>query len=418
VSREDDPRLQRLLGGDHLRPLRGRLRRRFERAPIDNAVAQIRIDKLTAEEHAALASLLGRPRRYTSSLQFEIAPLDETFQRAGVARSLRDALERLDGPIAHLATMRSRQEALWEDVVRDCADPELRAFLSALNGLGLLKRLSRRDVPAAILLVRRATAVLARLPVSGLTRAQLAAETLGDAHALDDGQALTSLVLTVWRQRIALAVESVVDSHDQVPAAQEHNRDIWARAGVLVNELARPALLLNLPRAGANASTQADGEPAYVPLRTLLRSPSRWNVEGRVIYVCENPNLLAIAADRLGSASAPLVCTEGMPAAAQQTLLIQLTRGGAQLRYHGDFDWPGVRIGGYVMRAFGAQPWRFGALAYEEAVRTAPDHNTRLAGVPAETPWDNALFGAMRHHGIAIAEEALSEALLQDLARR
>jgi uncharacterized protein (TIGR02679 family) len=141
-------------------------------------------------------------------------------------------------------------------------------------------------------------------------------------------------------------------------------------------------------------------------------------VEGRIVYVCENPNLLTIVADRLGSASAPLVCTEGMPAAAQQTLLVQLVRGGARLHYHGDFDWPGVRIGGYVMRAFGALPWRFGARDYEEAVRAAPDHDSRLAGDPAETPWDNALSGAMRHHGIAIAEEALTEVLLQDLAMR
>jgi uncharacterized protein (TIGR02679 family) len=188
--------------------------------------------------------------------------------------------------------------------------------------------------------------------------------------------------LAVWRQRIPPAPESADDSHDEVPAVQERNRQIWARAGVLVNELARPALLLNLPGAGV----RADGEPAYFSLRTLLRSPPRWDVEGRIVHVCENPNFLAIAADHLGSASAPLVCTDGMPAAAQQTLLVQLARGGAQLRYHGDFDWPGVRIGGYVMRAFGARPWRFGARDYEEAVRAAPDHNARLAGGPIETP--------------------------------
>lgn len=408
MTREDDDgRLQRLLGDERLKALRDRLRRRFERAPVDNAVAQIRIDKLTAEEHAALASLLGRPRRHTGSLQFEVAPLDEAFRRAGIAQSLRDALERLDGPIVHLATQRGRQEAMWEDVVCECADPALRCFLSSPSGLGLLKRLSRQDVTAAAVLVRRASSVLARLPVSGVTRAQLAAETLGDAHGLDDGRACTSLVLAVWRQRIASALESAGDA--QVPASQEPNREIWARAGVLVNELARPALLLNLP--------SADGAPAYVSLRTLLRSPPRWDVDGRVIHVCENPNLLAIAADRLGAACAPLVCTEGMPAAAQQTLLIQLSSGGALLRYHGDFDWPGVRIGGYVMRSFGARPWRFGAHDYEEAVRAAPDHTACLGGGSVETPWDEALSEAMRQHDIAIAEEALTEVLLRDLLR-
>jgi uncharacterized protein (TIGR02679 family) len=56
-----------------------------------------------------------------------------------------------------------------------------------------------------------------------------------------------------------------------------------------------------------------------------------------------------------------MVCTDGMPAAAQRTLLAQLAAGGATLRYHGDFDWPGINIGNFVMQAFGAMPWRFGA---------------------------------------------------------
>jgi Protein of unknown function C-terminus (DUF2399) len=52
-----------------------------------------------------------------------------------------------------------------------------------------------------------------------------------------------------------------------------------------------------------------------------------------------------------------------MPSAAQQTLLAQLAAAGAgaRLRYHGDFDWAGLVIGNFVMREFGAEPWRFGA---------------------------------------------------------
>ena len=70
--------------------------------------------------------------------------------------------------------------------------------------------------------------------------------------------------------------------------------------------------------------------------------------------VCENPNLVAIAADALGTRCAPLVCTDGMPAAAQRCLLSQLATAGAQTFYHGDFDWPGLHIGNYVMREYGA----------------------------------------------------------------
>src|SRR3954452_8510294 len=98
MSSSADSRLQRLLGGDHFAVLRRRLRRRFERAPLD-AVNTFRIGKLTREEHAALASLLGRPLRYANSLQVDVRLVDAAFRNAGIATSLRDALVHLDGPI-------------------------------------------------------------------------------------------------------------------------------------------------------------------------------------------------------------------------------------------------------------------------------------------------------------------------------
>jgi uncharacterized protein (TIGR02679 family) len=53
-----------------------------------------------------------------------------------------------------------------------------------------------------------------------------------------------------------------------------------------------------------------------------------------------------------------------MPSAAPQTLLAQLAAAGARLRYHGDFDWAGLVIGNFVVREFGAEPWRFGEADY------------------------------------------------------
>ena len=75
----------------------------------------------------------------------------------------------------------------------------------------------------------------------------------------------------------------------------------------------------------------------------------RWAVAPRDGYVCENPNLVAIAADALGPHCAPLVCTDGMPAASQRAVLSQMVCAGARLRYHGDFDWPGIAIGNAVV---------------------------------------------------------------------
>ena len=209
------------------------------------------------------------------------------------------------------------------------------------------------------------------------------------------------------------------ENADLEPASgAERTRDIWAKAGVLVNELARPALFLNLPTREAPTDCQPPGEPAYLSLRALLRSPPRWDAAGRTVFVCENPNLLAIAADRWGADCAPLVCTDGMPAAAQRCLLSQLAQAGARLRYHGDFDWPGLGIGNHVMHEHGAEPWRFGVVDYLAAVQTAPNPAHSLAGNAVEASWDETLTLAMRQRRVAIAEEAVAASLLQDLDDR
>src|SRR5690606_30916316 len=209
-------------------------------------------------------------------------------------------------------------------------------------GLGLLKRLAVR-LPVAQQLIEQAQAVLAQLPAAAVTRSHLAAQLLGDAHALDPGSPVATIVLAVLRSARAGGDEQ---------EEEETARALWAGAGVLVNELARPVLFLNLPGFAGGRK----GEPAYLSLRALLRAPPEWQVVSRDVYVCENPNLVAIAADVLGAQCAPLVCTDGMPAAAQRALLSQLAAANARLHYHGDFDWPGIAIANTVIDQFGAFP--------------------------------------------------------------
>jgi uncharacterized protein (TIGR02679 family) len=121
--------------------------------------------------------------------------------------------------------------------------------------------------------------------------------------------------------------------------------------------------------------------------------------------------VLALAADRLGPRCAPLICTDGIPAAAQQTLLGQLAAAGAQLAYHGDFDWPGISIGNLMMTRFAAVAWRFGAEHY----RPRPG-GSALIGPAVTAGWDSRLGTAMQAAGLAIHEEAVAEVLLDDLA--
>lgn len=404
--RHDPERLRRLLGSAELEPLRRRLRQRYEQGRSED---QFTLNGLRAVERQALEGLLGRPAKAAASMRLSWAELDTALFRAGVAENLHAALELLDGPLENHKARRIAQQQAWRQVVADVAEPRLQAAVADPVGLGVLKRLARSDPGRSVALLAKAEHVLARLPARGLPLAHLAAGVLGDAHALDAGQPVATLVLRACRKGAG-------ESAPGDPEASFRNQ--WAALGVSVNELAAPVLCLNLPAddgtpAGALAArARLLGEPVHLSLRTLLRDPPAWEVAGRRVFVCENASIVAIATDRLGTRCAPLVCTDGMPGAAQQTLLRQLAACGAQLHYHGDFDWPGLQIGNFVMREFGALPWRYGAEDYD----SAPAMGRALEGDKAVVAsWASDLSQAMAKRGLAIHEEAVDAGLLADL---
>lgn len=413
----DHVKLQRRLGGEELRALRERMRAHFERG-ADDSDNMLTLNRLAPGEYEAIALLLGLKARASRSLRIDVATLDDALRHAGIASSLREALEAIDGPIVNRAAIRAAANARWATVRRTGERPApLAAWLATTPASATLKRVSRQDPDAAERLLGQVQAVLRHLPARGLTRAQLAANALGSAHALDGGEPVATLVLGVLRHAVRekipepnLLPDTDGGQHAEKPA--ERARDIWALSGVLVNELARPALHLNLP---ASQPPSVPGEPGYLSLRRLLRSRITWSVAGRIVFVCENPNIVAIAADRWGAACAPLVCTEGMPAAAQRVLLTQLADAGATLCYHGDFDWPGIHIANHVFMSFGATPWRMGADDYVAGVRSIPPKERDLPGSRVVAAWDESLAEAMRNHGLAIEEEAIAATLMEDL---
>jgi uncharacterized protein (TIGR02679 family) len=395
----DLERLRRLLGGPELAGLRARLRKRYEQGREDGIVT---LGRLRDDERAALCGMLGRPATPGASLRFDVADLDAVLSASGAAASLREALALLDGPIDDHIARRAAAALEWRDVQASLTDARLAGWLAQPRALGALKR-ACGGVPArAAQLCADASRVLEALPSRPTTRSHLAARILGDAHALDGGRAVAALVLAVLRH-------ARIDDLD-IAQPEESSRSEWAAVGILVNELARPALFLNLP-----GQHGAPGEPAYLSLRALLGYRRDWDVAGSTVFVCENPNIVALAADALGPRCAPLVCTDGMPAAAQRTLLEQLAAAGAQLRYHGDFDWPGIAIGNIVMTNFHAQSWRFGANDYRMAVDSSAVSTRRLDGPGRDAGWDDRLKEAMLQFGVPVDEEAVVATLLQDL---
>ncbi|MBA3907780.1 MAG: TIGR02679 family protein, partial [Pseudonocardiales bacterium] len=287
--------------------------------------------------------------------------------------------------------------------------PELAAWVAGIRATGLVRRLAVTPDTAAPLLADLATA-LAALPTEGEPIGRFAERLLGSAHALDDDRPLATLVFGVARV--------LGDAPDGTGTAWR--RDVWARVGLLRDDLSSTVLTLGLP--GDSASTtgrvlglyREAGQPTVLTLRQLVRDPPCCEVAAATVSICENPVVVGMAADRLGRDAAPLVCVAGQPGAAAMSLLRLLAGAGAQLRYHGDFDWGGLRIGNVVFGRLPVTPWRFDTGSYRNAAATGTGRE--LTGAPVEASWDPGLATTMRTAGRAIEEERVIDDLVADLA--
>jgi uncharacterized protein (TIGR02679 family) len=153
------------------------------------------------------------------------------------------------------------------------------------------------------------------------------------------------------------------------------------------------------------------GEPRRLTLRELVGAEIGL-LPGKDLFVCENPGIVAAAADRLGSRCAPLICTDGIPSTAVLRLIEQLRS--ERIRVHSDFDWAGLRIANQLCRHPGAVPWRMSAADYLAAL---PKSRAKVAlkGHPVSASWDVDLQSSMQRAGCALFEELVVEELLSDL---
>jgi uncharacterized protein (TIGR02679 family) len=200
--------------------------------------------------------------------------------------------------------------------------------------------------------------------------------------------------------------------------ARESGQPVWLTLRQLVRDMPSWASTSrDMPSwAGESRGVLAPGRTGTSQGLTPGEAGSqRGSLAGQTVYICENPAVVALAADRLGSECAPLVCTGGQPGAATMHLLRALARAGARLVHHGDFDWGGVRIGNVLHARLPVASWRFDAEEYERAAESAPSSQA-LSGAPADAVWDADLGVAMRRVGRRIEEELVVEGLLGDLA--
>ncbi|GAB2500592.1 TIGR02679 family protein [Nocardiopsis aegyptia] len=412
LSGPDLPRLRRLLGTPETARLLARLRRRLaDGRPLTGTLT---LTGAGEDERAAVETLIGRRPGTGTSLSVPLTAVDAVLRSSGASPDgLAAAVVLLTGPVRPRRDEAAERERAWNaafaPLEQVCArDEPLKAWCSRVRADGRVRRMTSGPDEAGALLRAVALAV-AELPENGVALSAFAARVLGDAHALDDDRPASGLVLGAAR-----AV-----SGEPEGSGAAWRRRVWASVGVLKDELSSTVLALNLPGDTVTATGRAlaalgqAGQPAVLTLRQLVRDRPRPDWSGVVVSVCENPAVLAAAADRLGAGCAPLVCLQGQPSAAALTLLGQAVEGGARVRLHGDFDWGGVRIADAVRTRVDWHPWRFGASDYLTAVSAS---GRPLSGKPLATPWDPELAEAMEAHGHRVEEETQLADLIADLA--
>jgi uncharacterized protein (TIGR02679 family) len=401
----DGARLRQVLGAPELAWLVQRARRRLARGMAGGSVT---LPQASHAQRDAVERLLGRRATRGGSVSVRLEDLEALLRDAGICDSLGEALEALTGPLVDARAQRQEAEAAWADVFAASDPSGSRPWLEELRATGVLRRVARNDPAVAGALLRQALDIEQRLPARGLPLAELAAAVTGDSHALDPGTPLGTIAVRIPAARGGAGAWNGAEAW----------RDAWASAGVLCDELSAPVLTLNLRGDGQTLTERAlrlhadAGEPYRLTTRQLLREPPTFAsaTSAPTVYVCENPTVVAAAANRLGAAGAPLVCIEGQPRTAARVLLSLLSGAGIQLAYHGDFDWAGIQIANVVMRRHGAISWRFSSADYRAARGGRPLQGDTVAAI-----WDPELQAAMLEVGRAVHEEEVLDLLLGDL---
>jgi uncharacterized protein (TIGR02679 family) len=385
------------------------------------AHGRLTIDSLTRAERHALAVVLGR-HIDANRATVDLAALDARIRANGAAPGLVALTERHVGSLVDRPGERRRREADRAEVwvaarqalvgARLASQPWVEAWLDDVRRSGIIGRI---PTARAAVLIAQAVRVVAELPVlrsdietdDDVARGDLASRIAGDAHALDDGALLTALVLR--------AVSAMTGEPYGRSAAVR--RTLWRAAGVQTDSVSTTALTLGLTTTAGDTpldARTASGWETHLTRRDLdrVRPVARSNV----VFVCENPRVLEFAMESRCTAS--MVCTLGQPAGVVTSLLDALAAAGAILRYHGDFDWPGIGIANVLVTGHGCEPWRMTATDYEAALaRLAPLVNElpALDGPPVAASWDVELATAMTDAGRAVHEELVLDELVTDL---
>ncbi|SEI10190.1 MULTISPECIES: TIGR02679 family protein [unclassified Leifsonia] len=405
-------RLRGVLGTPDTAWLLNRLRSRLEQKGSLTGTVSKR--SASTAERIAVSRLFGNPVRTGSSATVSLEMLDAKLRRGAWPDGLESAVVALTGPVIGPDERRAEREA-WDEashVLRQVTGIHLQLadWVEQAERWGTLKRAVRSPAEASRLagqLVMLAKA----LPAEGEVLGVLAARLFGDAHALDPKTTLGAL---------AAGLAAALGERPS-PSSAHDRREAWLACGVVVDDLSSTVIALGLPGGDSSPTARAlaalsdSGQPAVLTYRQLAVDDI--GVCPGVVWVCENPAVIASAADRFRGSAPALVCVNGQPGAAVVRLLSRLIEGGSRLRYHGDFDAGGVSIARTLARRVPWSPWRFDEKHYRAACAGGESFSS-FTGMVGETPWDPGLSAAMQEFRLRVEEESVLQELLEDLEER
>lgn len=414
---------------------------RLERNGV-RATGRVRLEALSADEVACLSGLLGarwRPVLPGASTSVGLGALDDALRASSLRCTLAEAAAAARGePLIDRGAVRDAAAGArrrgWAQLAGHAAvarHPRLAEWLERERATGGATRAARAVVTTGALgagpgagsagdsqpfaLLAATLELLVHLPAEPpQTLARFAAgHCAGDPHALDRGRALDTVLA-----RALAHLDGDEEGMGGPASSAEARRERYDRWGLGCDELSSTVLCAGLrpagahPLAGALRSAGAAGQPRVVTLREL-RDLDVLAVGPRA-FCCENPDVVAAAADELGPGCPPLVCTAGWPSTACLRLLRAVAAGGTTIHHHGDMDVEGLRILDRLLTLTGGRLWRMGAADH---AASAPS-GAPLADV--ELPLDlhpalGPLAGSLRAHARAVREEQVLAGLLEDL---
>ncbi|MEU7080852.1 TIGR02679 family protein [Streptomyces sp. NPDC046409] len=401
--------------GTEFRRLLAAARRSLERngGEIEGSIG---LTNPTTAERNAVIGITGTYRSAdVRRITIPLSVLEESVRNVA-GMSLRDVLERIGPQLRFRADERTTLEQARQSILAGgetsplhTEHPWYQQWLTGLASDGTITGLINKEDTH---LLSQAVSVLEFLysRPSGsppVMLPSLADATTGDTKALNPGRgSLPTLVLR------ALAMARGIP----LGSGAEARRELWDAFDVIVDDLASRVLVLNLPATGQGLGQWLSdaahyGTPFHISLHQLITLPITVNLP--TVYVCENPAVLRRAAGELGASSPPLICAEGRPSTAFHRLARLIVDNGGLLRYHGDFDWPGIAMTNALRIRYGAEPWRMSSADYLNGVRADIDH-VPLAGKPQDTLWDPKLAETMTRENLAVYEEAVADTLLKD----